>query len=56
MLKLFGDLFYLAVALFAAYSLRGFFRSQRTINSTIIKTHVTAYEIQKMIAGRTRQA
>jgi len=55
-LKILGDLFYLIVALCAFYSLWGLFRTQRAINSTVIKTHVTAYELQKMIESRTRQA
>jgi hypothetical protein len=53
--KFLGDLFYLIVALCALYGLWGLFRAQKSINSTIIKTHVTAYELQKMIENRTRQ-
>jgi hypothetical protein len=55
MLKFLGDLFYLIVTLCALYGLWGFFRAQRAINSTVIKTHVTAYELQKMIESRTRR-
>jgi hypothetical protein len=55
MLKFLGDLFYLVVTLCALYGLRGLFRAQKAINSTVIKTHVTAYELQKMIESRTRQ-
>jgi hypothetical protein len=55
MLKFLGDLFYLIVAVCALYGLRGLFRAQRAIHSTVIKTHVTAYELQKMIESRTRQ-
>jgi hypothetical protein len=55
MLKFLGDLFYLVVTLCTLYGLWGLFRTQRTIHSTVIKTHVTAYELQKMIESRTRQ-
>jgi hypothetical protein len=55
MLKFLGNLFYLIVAVCALYGLWGLFRAQKTINSTVIKTHVTAYELQKMIESRTRQ-
>ncbi|MEJ2697260.1 MAG: hypothetical protein P8013_11495 [Candidatus Sulfobium sp.] len=55
LLKFFGDLFYLIVALFALYSLRGLFRAHRAINSAAVKAHITAYELQKMIESRTRQ-
>jgi hypothetical protein len=54
-LKFLGDLFYLIVALCAVYGLRDLFREQRAINETVIKAHVTAYELQKMIESRTRQ-
>ena len=54
MLKFLGGLFYLSVALSALYGLWDLFRAYRAINSTIIKTHVTAYELQKMIESRSR--
>jgi hypothetical protein len=54
-LKFLGDLFYLIVTLCALYGLWGLFRAHRAINSTVIKTHVTAYELQKMIESRSRQ-
>lgn len=54
MLKFLGDLFYMIVALFVLYGIMDFFRAQRTINSTVIKTHVTAYELKKMIRSRTQ--
>ncbi len=54
-LKLLGDLFYLILALCALYGLRGLFREHRAMHSTVIKTHVTAYELQKMIESRARQ-
>lgn len=56
MLKFFGELFYLIVALSALYGLRDLFRKYRAINSTVIKTHITAYELRKMVEGRARQA
>lgn len=56
MLKFLGELFYLIVALCAFYGLWGLFRAHRAINSTVIKTRVTAYEIQKMVESRARQA
>ncbi len=54
MLKTFGELFYLIVALGALYGSWGLFRSYRKINSTVIKTHIIAYEIQKMVESRPR--
>ncbi len=53
-LKFFGELFYLIVALCALYSIWGLFRRYRRINSTVIKAHITAYELQKMVEGRSR--
>jgi hypothetical protein len=53
-LKFFGGLFYLIVALCALYGLWGLFRRYRKINSTIIKTYITAYELQKMLESRSR--
>ncbi|MEJ2685523.1 MAG: hypothetical protein P8Z71_14155 [Candidatus Sulfobium sp.] len=46
MLRFLGDLFYLVVALFALYGLLDLFRAQKAMNSTVIKTHVTAYDLQ----------
>ena len=54
MLKFLGELFYLIVALSALYGLWDFFREYRAINSTVIKTHITAYELRKMIESRSR--
>lgn len=54
MLKFLGELFYLIVAVCALYGLWNFFRVYRAINSTVIKTYVTAYEIRKMVASRSR--
>jgi hypothetical protein len=54
MLKFFGELFYLIVALCALYGTWGLFRRYRQINSIVIKTHITAYELQKMIESRSR--
>ncbi len=53
-LKLLGDLFYLIVTLCALYGLRGLFRTHRATNSAAIKAHIAAYELQKMIEGRSR--
>ena len=55
MLKFLGELFYLIVTLCALYGLWNLFRAYRTINSTVIKTHVTVYELQKMVESRSRQ-
>ena len=55
MLKFLGELFYLIVALSALYGLWDLFRAYRAINSTVIKTHITAYELRKMVEGRARQ-
>ena len=56
MLKLFGELFYLVVALCALYGTWDLFRRYRQINSTAIKAHITAYELRKMVGNRARQA
>ena len=55
MLKFFGGLFYLIVALSALYGLWDLFRAYRAINSTVIKTYATAYELRKMVENRVRQ-
>jgi len=55
MLKFLGGLFYLIVAICALYGLRDFVNAYRKINSTVIKTHIAAYELRKMIEGRARQ-
>jgi hypothetical protein len=54
MLKFLGELFYLIVALCALYGAWGLFRRYRRINSTVIKTHITAYQLQKMVESRSR--
>jgi hypothetical protein len=54
MLKFFGELFYLIVALCAFYATWDLFRRYRRINSTVIKTHITAYKLQKMVEERSR--
>ncbi len=54
-LKSLGVLFYLIVALCALYGTWVLFRRYRQINSTVIKTHITAYKLQKLIEGRARQ-
>ena len=53
-LKFLGELFYLVVAFCALYGTWGLFRRYRRINSTVIKTHITAYKLQKMVEGRSR--
>jgi hypothetical protein len=55
MLKFLGELFYLVVTLCALYGTWDLFRRYRQINSTVIKAHITAYELQKMIGSRVRQ-
>ena len=55
MLKILGGLFYLIVATCAAYGLWNLFHAYKTINSTVIRTHIIAYELQKMVRGRARQ-
>ncbi len=54
MLKFLGGLFYLIVAFCALYGLWNLFHAYRAINSTVIKTHITAYELQKMVESRSR--
>ncbi len=53
-LKFLGELFYLTVALCALYGTWGLFRRYRKINSTVIRAHITAYRIQKMVESRSR--
>jgi hypothetical protein len=55
MLKFLGELFYLIVALSALYGLWDLFRAHKAINATVIKTHITAYRLQKMVESRARQ-
>jgi hypothetical protein len=55
-LKLLGELFYLLVALSALYGIWDLVRGYRTTNSTVIRTHIIAYELRKMIEARSRQA
>jgi hypothetical protein len=54
MLKFLGELFYLIVAVSALYGLWDLFRAYRAINATVIKTHITAYELRRMIESRSR--
>jgi hypothetical protein len=54
MLKFLGELFYLIVAICALYGTWNVFRSYRQINSTVIKAHITAYELRRMIGNRSR--
>lgn len=56
MLKFLGELFYAIIALSAFYGLWDLFRTYKAMNSTVMKTHITAYELRKMIEGRARQA
>jgi hypothetical protein len=55
MLKFLGELFYAIIALSAFYGLWDLFRTYKAMNSTVMKTHITAYELRKMIEGRARQ-
>ena len=52
--KFLGEFFYLIVAISALYGSWDLFRRYRRINSTVIKTHITAYKLQKMVEGRSR--
>ncbi len=54
MLKFFGELYYLIVAFCALYGIWGFFRRYKRINSAVIKAHITAYELRKMVESRSR--
>lgn len=54
MLKFLGELFYLVIALCALYGTWDLFRRYRRINATVIKTHITAYKLQKMVESRSR--
>ncbi len=53
-LKFLGVLFYLSVALCAFYGTWTLFRRNKQINSAVIKAHITAYKLQKMVEGRSR--
>lgn len=53
-LKMMGELFYVIISLGAVYGIWDLFRKYRKINSTIIKTHITRYELQKLIESRSR--
>ncbi len=53
-LKFLGELFYLGVALGTFYGTWGLLRKYRRMNSTVIKTHITAYKLQKMVESRLR--
>ena len=54
MLKFFGELFYLIIAFCALYGLWDLLRKYRRINSTVIKAHIIAYELRKMVESRSR--
>ena len=54
MLKFLGELFYLIVAICAVYGIYALSRSYKAINSTVIKAHITAYELRKMVESRSR--
>ena len=53
-LKFLGELFYLIVVLCALYGTWDLFRRYRKINSMVIRAHITAYRIQKMVESRSR--
>jgi hypothetical protein len=53
-LKFLGGLFYLSVAFCALYGAWVLFRRYRQINSAVIKTHIAAYKLQKLIESRSR--
>jgi len=55
MLKFLGELFYLIVTLSALYGIWDLFRAYKAVNSTVIKAHITAYELRKMVETRARQ-
>jgi hypothetical protein len=54
MLKLFGGLFYLILALCVFSGTWDLFRKYRRTNATAIKAHIAAYRIQKMVENRSR--
>jgi len=55
MLKFLGELFYLVVALCVLYGTWGLFCQYRRFHATVIRTHIVAYELQKLIQSRARQ-
>ena len=53
-MKFLEGLFYLIVAGSASYGLWGLFRGYRRTSLAVIKAHITAYKLQKMIEERSR--
>lgn len=53
-LKFFGGFFWVGVTTCTLYGILTLFRSYRRINATVIKAHITAYKLQKMVEGRSR--
>ena len=54
MLKLFGGLFYLILALCSFSGAWDLLRRYRKMNATAIRAHIAAYRIQKMVESRSR--
>jgi len=48
----FGMLFLLVLALSIMYMVKGLINKYRATNYAILKTHITVYELQKMIENR----
>ena len=53
-LKFLGGLLYLMMALCALYGTWTFFRRYRQTNAAVIKAHIAAYKLQKLVEGRSR--
>ncbi len=53
-LKCLGGIFYVFIALCALYGTWTLFRRYRRINEAVIKAHITAYKLQKMVEDRLR--
>lgn len=51
-LKMCGAIFYLVVAGWGLYGITGAVRQYRAISRTALKTHITVYELHKLIEGR----
>ncbi len=53
-LKFLEGLLYLIMALCALYGTWTFFRRYRQTNATVIKAHIAAYKLQKLVEDRSR--
>ncbi|MBI5102509.1 MAG: hypothetical protein HZB33_11840 [Nitrospirae bacterium] len=55
LLKMFGAFFYLVIAGWGLYGMKGLIREFRAAGDTALKTQVTVLQLQKMIAIREKE-